>query len=144
MNTPRNRLPFAVRLKYPHMFPKDIPVWERFVLSMPNFYREVAYDVVVGQGIAPDPNLPPNIRADATILTQKRIDAVGFVRHEIHVIEIKPVASVSAPGQALAYAKLYESTYRPTASVVPVLICSHAPRDVLTVADQFGVEVFQV
>lgn len=130
--------------KYPHMAPADIEVWEHFLTIFPNLYQNVRYDVRVGKGIPPAKNLSPEMIRDWSALTQKRIDVVAFNPEAIYIIELKGTATVSAPGQALAYAILFRQTFKPTLPIKPVLIFHYASPDVLHVADQLHVQTIHI
>lgn len=125
--------------RYPHMFPADVPVWERFLEMRAAEFVEFSYDVLVGKGIEPDRTLDREIQQLSVKLTKKRIDVVGFKEGSIWIIEVKEIATVSAPGQVLGYHRLYLRDFKPTIPSFPLLIFSKASRDVMTVASDLGV-----
>ncbi|KKL26547.1 hypothetical protein LCGC14_2394180 [marine sediment metagenome] len=86
--TPDTRLfPPDYRGKYPHMFPRDVLVWERFLGTFGSLYNEFAYDVRVGEKTWVNPRWEENYKKDAQILSQLRIDAVGFKDSAVEIIE---------------------------------------------------------
>lgn len=105
------RLLYKKRLKYPHMLGEDILIWERFIDRFPDRFDSVDYDVRVGKGITPLPELPENIKRDAKALTQKRIDVVGWLGELPTIIEVKSRVGLSALGQVLGYKILFESDF---------------------------------
>ena len=123
----------ARNLKYPHLLPHDIIVWERYLELFGNEYNLIEYDVRVGKGRPASPGLPLNIQQMAVDLSQRRIDAVGFKDHTIDIIEITTIATTKAIGQLIMYPTLYKQTYQPTAPLHPLLVCEKLGSDVLEV-----------
>lgn len=93
---------------FPHMFPRDVPLFAAFVLS-----REAegidrwAFDVKVGIARDPGPVYAPNMREMGKILSQLRIDAVGYRTGGPTIYEVKPDARLAALGQLLTYGYWY-------------------------------------
>lgn len=125
--------------KYPHMFPVDIAVWERFLDRYGREFIAFEYDVKVGAGAEGSSLLSPEIQRDAYELTRKRIDVVGHRSGATWIIEVKDLAGVSAPGQALAYSKLYAIDFAGMPGITPVLVYATGSPDVVTVAAAMGV-----
>jgi len=118
-------------LRYPHLLPFDIPVWERFLETTTYKYIDFDYDVRVGEGRTPPDDVPDNIKQMAYDLSLRRIDAVGRTASEIHIIEITRSAGLKAVGQLVAYPLLYSLTYHPTQPLVKVLVCETIQTDIL-------------
>jgi len=116
--------------KYPHLLPDDIPVWERFLHDFGGQFYRFEYDIRVGQGTKPPDDLPDNIKLDAKLLSQRRIDAVGYTVAGIIVIEITRAAGLKAIGQLKTYPLLYRQTYDPPQSVKPLLVCESLRPDI--------------
>ena len=114
--------PPTVRIKYPHLLPGDAELWTSFLEKRPDFIADVEYDVHLGPGIVVPPDTPEKYRALGKQLTQYRVDVVAKGPLEIYVIEIKPAAGITAFGQALAYAYLYDLEFKPVVPVVPVIL----------------------
>ncbi len=93
--------------EFPHMLPGDVELWKRFLFDYGKYFEKFDYDVRVGEGIPVDPAWPENIKVAAKLLTQKRIDAIGYHREEVWIFEVKPDAGLSALGQLLGYRDLY-------------------------------------
>lgn len=92
---------------YPHMSEVDKILWEKFIEKHPNAYNSVQYDFHVG-----DPPPFNTLMDDGEDLNQDklyrlRIDALGHIRGNVDVIEIKPNASPSTIGQIKGYKALY-------------------------------------
>lgn len=130
--------------KYPHMSPLDIPVWETFLKEQGNLFTAFDYDVRVGTGIDPGPSYDDATRRDAILLTQKRIDAVGFREGEIWVIEVKPQASIGALGQLITYTELFIAYKKPDLPVRSIVVCNTVDPEVRDIFKTHGITVIQV
>lgn len=113
---------FEKRYWYPHLKPRDITIWERFILKYPDAYEFVQYDLHIG-----DPPLFNTLWSDGfdahqDALYRLKIDVVGHVGDEIHIIELKPLASTGAIGQVNSYADIYARDFRPTKKLKKQLI----------------------
>ena len=130
--------------KYPHMAPQDIPVWEAFLREQASQFTAFDYDVRVGKGIDPGPTYNDETRQDAILLTQKRIDAVGFRDNEVWIIEVKPQASISALGQLLTYTELFIAYKKPDLTVRSVVVCNSVDQEVRDIFKKHNITVIQV
>jgi len=101
------RLPYGKRRKYPHMSGDDIPIWERFVVNNPGRFDTVDYDWRVGVGAVPDPDWAENYQRMVTMLSQKRIDVVGWNGEKPTIIEVKSRVGLSTLGQIFGYRILF-------------------------------------
>jgi len=72
-------------------------------------------------------------------LTKKRIDAVGHRANKIEIIEVKPNASNSAIGQALAYATLYGKENPGATPIEMVIVTDREVPDMNFLCAQFGI-----
>ena len=126
--------------KYPHMFPHDISIWERFLDTNGAEYILFDYDIKVGTGVPAEPSLPENYIHMQDTLSKLRIDCVGFRASSIDIIEVKPNASISAIGQLMSYVELYKRDFQPSAPVRGVLVTDRELPDIkhLTEAHGFG------
>lgn len=123
------RFPFGKLPKYPHMKPEDVAVWERFIAQNPRYFVTCDYDVPVGTGAPTNPEHPENIQADHKILTQKKIDVVGYSTTGNYVVEVKPVADMKALGQILVYRKLYLADNPNLPLVHCMVVCGSVERE---------------
>ena len=127
--------------KYPHLFPRDVPIWERFLDKFSAHYVGFDYDIKVGTGIEPPEN--PTY-ADMRLIAgvyKKRIDAVGYQSGQTDIIEVKPAATFSAIGQVLGYAQLYRAEYPAQPAVIPVLVTDWETPDIRQFAEISGVQL---
>lgn len=130
--------------KYPHLFPKDINIWERFLDKFGKQYIGFDYDIKVGSGIEPPENAT---EADMRLIAgvyKKRIDAVGYMPDRTEIIEVKPSATFSAVGQILGYAALYRNEYPNQPAVMPVLLTDFETPDVRAFAVANGVKLIVI
>jgi len=109
-------------IKYPHMFPLDIAIWERFLDAYGASFLGFDYDVKVGTGTQPREGFGDNYARMQEILSKYRIDVVGYQSDSIWIIETKPEAGTVAIGQIEAYTRLYERDYNPTKKVIGCIV----------------------
>jgi len=126
---------------YPHMFPRDIAIWKRFIAKYGEEYDHFDYDIKVGEGGEPDPSWNEKIREMQETLSKKRIDVVGHKATKTEIIEVKPDASCSAIGQALAYAALYGKENPGAKHIIPVIVTSRKIPDMDYLCSQFGIRL---
>ena len=130
---------YKKQLKYPHLGPEDTAIWSRFIEKNPDYYLEVDYDVKVGEG-RDYSDLPKDVYSeDLKYLSKKRIDVVALRDNEIHVIEVKPSAGLSAIGQALGLANLYRVESPADKRIVPVIITDQLLPDMEALCLKMGV-----
>lgn len=138
----KTRYPPEKLAKYPHMFPRDIKIWERFLDKVGHLYDSFSYDVKVGTGRPEDPNWSENIKRMNYILSTFRIDAIGHQGSEITLFEVKPDAGPSAIGQILCYGELYESG-RPTLKTARLaIITNRATPDINHLCNVFNIKLY--
>jgi hypothetical protein len=126
--------------KYPHMFPHDINIWERFLDTYGSEYILFDYDIKVGTGVPPESGIAENYARMQDILSKFRIDCVGILPSSIDIIEVKPNASLSAIGQLLSYVELYKRDFLPSSPVRGVIVTDRELPDIrhLTEVHGFG------
>lgn len=126
------------------MKPYDIDIWERFIEAYPNFFDEVAYDVVMGSGSPIPKGTEQNIAKSFTMLTQKKADVVGVKNVKIYIVELKPDAGAAAVGQVLQYKELYKSYIDPEANPTPMIITDSFDENAKLMAWNLGVNFIEV
>lgn len=135
------RFPFQHLAKYPHMKPEDVAVWTRFISKNPGYFDTVDYDVPCGQGAPVDPNHPPEIQRDHTILTQKKIDVVGYRGDSVTVIEVGPIADMRKLGQALTYSHLYALDHPEVSALQRMVVAGELERELGPIYASQSVEI---
>ena len=133
---------YIARLRYPHLGPEDAAIWSKFIQRKPNFYDLVEYDAKVGEGRDYSEHPDDQYKADMVLLSRKRIDVIGFKAGEIHIIELKPKATLSAIGQVIGLMKLYQAENQTTAKIMPVIITDEILPDMANLCGQMGVLLF--
>jgi len=116
--------------KFPHMFPLDIAIWERFLAANAEAFDGFNYDVKVGSGTKDIEARDDAFAKMQEILSKYRIDAVGMKGEDLYIIEVKPRATTQGLGQAFIYAKLYERDFSPKGKIIPVLVTDYEMPDV--------------
>lgn len=130
--------------RYPHMFPLDVVIWERFLEAYGTEYTGFDYDVKVGQGSDIVPGTPEKYARMQDILSKYRIDVVGYKASQISIIEVKPEASTVAIGQIVSYLELYKRDAVPTLPVTGVIISDHEVPDIRYLTNRMGIEYYVV
>ena len=108
--------------RYPHMFPLDIEIWERFLDKFSKDYLGFDYDIKVGTGAPVEPDTPDNYARMIETLSKYRIDAVGHLPGRLEIIEVKPEASTVAIGQIVTYIELYKRDFSPALPIRGVIV----------------------
>lgn len=137
-------LPYKKLLKYPHMKPLDVAIWERFVVKYPNLFTMVIYDYHVGEGadFLPTGTETPDGRENR--LYQKKIDVLGFKVDEMSIIEVKPRADIKALGQVITYEKLLTDKIARGKTVRKMVVCEGIDSDMREVYNHNKIDVFIV
>jgi hypothetical protein len=125
--------------KYPHMFPLDKAVWERFIAKYGPMYLGFQYDVTCGITSSEYGKLADPYKKDATILSKLRIDAVGEAPSTMDIIEVKPKGNMAAIGQLLTYKQHYTNDYKPVKPVRMVLVCENIDPNIIQLAEDNGI-----
>lgn len=127
---------------YPHMLAEDVSVWSKFLSAVRTPIKEVWYDLHVGRGVLLPDGADDLVKRIARGVTRKRIDVVCHVGGGYWVVEIKPMASMLALGQALSYARLFAKEYVVDGDIWPIVVCDQVDEDLLDEFDELGVGVF--
>jgi hypothetical protein len=123
---------------------KDSEVWTAFLDTHFVKIDRVLYDVTVGgkasQRVVGGVELVPMWKT----LVSKRIDAVVWSGGEVWTCEVKPIASMSALGQALTYQFLWNAEKRTEQKARACVVCSRIDDDVEEVLSNYKVLTFAV
>jgi len=153
-------------LKYPHLGPKEVAIWETFLRKTKLKFIRLEYDVRVGKAKIPSwyieqykvlkeevkrrPELKFELRIKGAVikmfdaLTKLRIDVVGETKDHIWIFEVKPRAGRSALGQLLAYAWWYERQFKPRKPIKLAVVCEEVDTNLLPLFDLYKIHVFKV
>ena len=129
---------------YPNLREGETFIWDRFLVAFPDAYDEVIYNLHLGKGAEIPAGTEENIARDFKLLTQYKIDVVGFNKNQIDIIEIKPYAGASAIGQVISYQKLYIEHIDPNARPNLVIITDQMRPDTELLAKQLNIKIIIV
>lgn len=131
-------------VKYPHMLPREIAIWDRFIEEYGLPEGEIDYDVHLGEGAEVDPSWPSWMAGMVKRLSTHRADVVVEREHEVLIVEMKSVAGMGAVGQLVGYEALWlrqEGTDRP---VRLLCVCERLEADIRAVFQFYEIEVVEL
>lgn len=131
-------------LKYPHMLPADVILWERFLSRYREEYDKFEYDVHVGKVKPIYPTSPVNLMKLAEAVSRKRIDVVAYKDIFRVIIEVKPYAGLSALGQLLGYEILYRREYPGPYTLMLGVVTDRLDEDMEVLFDHYNIHVWVV
>lgn len=129
---------------YPHMLAEDVDVWTSFLLRTQMTIERVWYDVKVGKAVESEGESNSLKQRIADGITRKRIDVVALVDIGYLVIEVKPVANMTALGQVMTYTTLFRREYEVRQAIYATIICRTADEDLTTICEQGGIILIQI
>lgn len=135
------RLVYGPRQKYPHMIGEDKIVWDRFVEKFPKRFESVDYDFRVGEGEKILDELNENYQKMVKMLSQLRIDALGWNGEQPTIVEVKPRTVVSALGQLLGYRTLFVKEFTNIVAPELLMVCGVVSQDVLVVFQEHKIPI---
>jgi hypothetical protein len=130
--------------RYPHMFPLDIAIWERFLEGYADLYTGFDYDIKVGTGAVVPEEWEDNYKRMAEVLSKYRIDVVGHKPGRLEIIEVKPEASTVAIGQIVTYMELYRRDFSPSDTLVGVIVTDREVGDIRLLTEKLGFDYYIV
>ena len=134
--------PYHSLPKYPGMRPRDVAIWDQFILNNPHAFIRVWYDVHIGN---PAKNHHDHDQLHATGMYDVScwcIDVLADDGTHFWVIEIKPNALAGALGQALAYTKLLQGEKVFIKPLRPAVLTDNISPISKQAADLLGVIIF--
>lgn len=129
---------------YPHMKPRDISIWERFIDKYPDRYDKVQYDFAIGDVPQFIANASSPEGQKMAELYKLKIDVLGYTADRLDLIEIKPSATAASIGQVLGYKQIYERDEKPTLPVNPIVLTDELKVNMDFLAQQAGVQIIIV
>lgn len=144
--TTANQLAFGATVgsRFPHMSVKDSAVWTAFLATRFVKIDRVMYDVALGGKAAKKVVNGQELVPMWKTLVSKRVDAVVWSGGEVWTCEVKPVASMSALGQALTYQFLWNAEKRTQQKARACVVCARIDDDVEEVLSSYNVLTFAV
>lgn len=125
--------------RYPHMMPRDIPIWDRWMQLHAQEFESFRYDVHVGNGAPIPDDIDPKWAETYADLTKKRIDVIAYKPGLQLIIEVKDIISFTAIGQIISYPILYSRTYGYDDQVAILLVAGGMLADLEPVLDELGI-----
>jgi len=125
----KGRYAYETRWKYPHMLGEDVPVWERFIRCFPDRFESVDYDWRVGEGTEPPADFEGSMWRMAVMISQKRIDVVGWNGDAPTIIEVKDRASSATAGQIEGYRILWRRDFPNFGYPAVLVVCGRISQD---------------
>jgi len=135
---------YELRTNYPHMKPRDVAIYERFVIKYPELYKEVQYDFHVGDKPEFDTSIEGIADAKQYMLYQLKIDVLGHTDNRIDILEIKPSAGPATIGQVQGYKALYLRDEKPNKNVGMVIVTNEEKLNMRFLCQQAGVTLYIV
>lgn len=132
---------YSKRHKYPHMVGNDTTVWDRFISKFPGRFDSVDYDWRVGDGMDLNTSWDENIKRMATMITQKRIDVVGWNDNLPTLIEVRQRIGLGILGQILGYKTLFERDFPNIIKPRLLVVCEEISKDDLAVMGTYDIPV---
>lgn len=129
---------------YPHMKPRDIEIWERFINKYPEKYESCQYDFNVGDPPPFNTFMDDGTDANQDALYRLKIDVIGHTPDRLDIIEIKPNAGPSTIGQVKGYRTLFMRDEQPKLPVGMVIITDKDNSNLSYLCEQEGVKLFVV
>lgn len=135
------RFTYSKRRKYPHMVGEDGTVWERFIDRFPDRFDSVDYDWRVGEGMDLSPLWDDSTKRMATMISQKRIDVVGWNENFPTLIEVRLRIGLGILGQILGYKALFERDFPNFLKPRLLVVCEVISNDDLAVMGTYDIPV---
>ena len=103
------------------------------------------YDVKVGEGFVPSKfEFSPEEIAMAKNLTQKRIDAIDWIKGALTIFEFTPRLSARSIGQLISYSNMWQEQNPTKPKPELRLVVAEDDKDLRPTAEKLGIEVFVV
>lgn len=135
------RLPYVKRRFYPHMVGEEIEIWGRFVDKFPDRFESVDYDFRVGEGTVLEGGDSDSYVRMARMLSQKRIDVIGWVGDIPTLIEVKRRVGLSTLGQVLGYRVLFLKDFKHFGTPELLVVCATISQDDNFVLEENKIEI---
>lgn len=139
----QGQFPFEIRTFYPHMMPRDVHIWEKYIKANPGLFLSCDYDVPIG----PTPDWLDDEKdaekARQGFLYRKKIDVVAFAPDYIALIEVKPSAGSSALGQILGYELLFRQDFPNAPRTVPMVVTNQCQNGYKDIFPKMGVQLVE-
>jgi len=140
MGTPAQRLQ-SERLKYPGLLPEEVLVLRAWLALHEHEYDRFDYNMRIGQGIDPGSNYSAEVRKQAVMNTQLRIDAVAWKGAQPSIVEVKRRTTPSNVGQILTYDSVWRKEFPGTPAPILRLVCNTYSLHILPRVTEAGIHL---
>ena len=131
-------------ISYPHLRIEEATIWNRFIDKYPDYFQQVAYDVLVGTPTKPKIEYSPNLMKMWEYLTKKKIDVLGISERKAYVIEIEPNADVRGIGEVMAKRDLFKEEYVGYSNYYAMLITNYEKPDMRKLCASYDIIYYVV
>ena len=138
------RTKYGKKSWYDNLRENETEIWNRFIEKYPDAYDEVIYNLHLGEGAVIPTGTEENVARDFKLLTQYKVDVVGFNQNGVDIIEIKPYAGASAIGQVISYSELYKKGVDPSATPNLVILTDQLRPDTEILAKTLNIKIIVV
>ncbi len=138
------RFPYEWRFKYPHMIKQEATVWNRFIVEYPGYFESCDYDWRVGEGMPILEEWTDNIKRMAKMITQKRIDVLGWTGDQPTIVEVKNRAELDTLGQILGYFDLFTRVFKNFPAPGMLIVCHMIGPDDRFVMEKHDIKIVTV
>jgi hypothetical protein len=132
---------YLVQKQFPGMPQPESNLCRAWLRTYGLEYDKFYFNYRVGQGRPLIEGLPPEIQRQAKLLSQLRIDVLGFVNGRVDIIEVKDRAQAASLGQIVAYQKLWNDDNGSTPIRKLIIIARDSHPDVETVYKHAGIDL---
>jgi len=140
--TPERKAYLLSLIQFPQMTVNESAIVHAWLLQFADSFDDVQFNVRVGNSIELGPGYDEATQRQAALLSQKRIDIVGFSGNSVTIVEVKLRISLSALGQLLGYALLWQAE-NPTVEQINLVAIGHdALIDVAEILQAHGIAVY--
>ncbi len=129
------------RRKYPGMLPREILIWEAWLLKNAGRFERYDYNVRVGDGRDPGEAFPQWAREMAIASSQLRLDVLAWRSTQATIIEVEENPGMRAIGQIIGYETFWVRDNRTLPRPKLLLIVSVLNSDPALVATRAGIEI---
>lgn len=140
MSTLAQRLE-SERLKYPGLLPEEILVLRAWLALHQGEYDRFDYNMRIGQGIDPGASYSAEVRKQAVMNTQLRIDAVAWKGTQPSIVEVKRRATPSNIGQLLTYHSVWRIEFPTGPDPTMRLVCNQFSPHILPRVRESGINL---
>lgn len=139
--TPERKAYLLSLVQFPQMTVNESAIAHAWLMEHADEFDDVEFNRRVGNSLELGPEYDAATQRQAALLSQKRIDIIGFSGNAVTIVEVKLRISLSAMGQLMGYAVLWQAENPGTSEISMVAIGHDALIDVVEVLQAHGIAV---